>query len=168
MEAPKKREYTHCLDWSGKNTGSKWHTSRNRIHRDKSHARLYCLQQMQRIRQMCFQGWSLRQHPGKTGDHWRNCYRFSGLLCRSQRVIVCPARPVILFLSPLVGLQTGSSRGSLPARWSKHDIRPSEQIFHHQQNAHRQFPILEQRTRSSAGRCGRRCRGFANHAHLRQ
>lgn len=78
---------------------------------------------------------------------------------------LCLARPSVLFCRRLAGLQACCLGGCMPSWGSQCDVRPPEQVFHHQQHAGGIFPILEQRARQVAGRSESGHRGIADHAY---
>lgn len=94
-----------------------------------------------------------------------SCCRVTGVLRRAQRFALCLARPSVLFCRRLAGLQACCLGGCMPSRRSQCDVRPPEQVFHHQQHAGGVVTILEQRARQIAGRSESGHRGIADHAY---
>ena len=68
---------------------------------------------------------------------------FAGILCRSERGALCIARPGVLFLFGIVGLQSRSFGGCLSPGWGECHFRPVEQIFYYPEYAGSFFAILE-------------------------
>lgn len=58
----------------------------------------------------------------------------------------------------------GRCRGCLPPWRGERDVRPPEQVFYDFEYARRAVAVLEQRTRTGAGRSTRRCRRLADDA----
>ena len=76
------------------------------------------------------------------GSRWYRRW-FAGILCRSERGALCIARPGVLFLFGIVGLQSRSFGGCLSPGWGECHFRPVEQIFYYPEYAGSFFAILE-------------------------
>ena len=160
-----KRQYPNSPHRSSKQTGNKWHKRRNHRNRHQGSAGLHCLRQMRAIWTMRIQRPTLQHRESKTRNGRCNHHRVAHLLCRPQRLAMCPARQTFLFVAKPLARQASRSRGSVPPRRRKCYVRPVEQVFHHQQYARRSIAILEQRTREIARRSRTRCRRLANDAY---
>ena len=125
---------------------------------------MYRLRKMRRAGALRLFGRALYDGAGETRRCRRNRRRFAGLLCRSQRVALRPARPCVLFLREVSCLQARHSGRRMPPGRGERDVRPAEQILYDYEHAGRSVAVLEQRPRTSAGRGPRRRRGAADDA----